>query len=49
MLIDGPDAPRRRPVAVTLAPERARELAFELLAAAEHAEPTTTPAQEDER
>ena len=34
---------RRRPVAITLTPEQARELGFELLAAAEHADRTTTP------
>lgn len=46
------DAPRtggtesRRPVAVTLAAQQARELGFELLAAAEHADRTTTPQPE---
>jgi hypothetical protein len=37
----GPDS--RRPVAITLTPEQARELGFELLAAAELAQRTTTP------
>ena len=40
----GPDC--RRPVAITLTPEQARELGFELLAAAEHADRTTTPQPE---
>ena len=45
------DAPRRdcrlvrRPAAITLTPEQARELGFERLAAAEHAQRTTTPPQ----
>jgi hypothetical protein len=43
VLIDAPGPDCRRPVAVTLTPEQARELAFELLAAAEHAHRTTTP------
>jgi len=43
VLIDPPGPGRRRPVAVTLTPEQARELGFELLAAAEHAERTTAP------
>ena len=47
VLVDGPGTPRRRPVAVTLEPEQARELAFALLAAAEHAQRTTTPPEED--
>jgi hypothetical protein len=46
VLVDGPGADCRRPVAVTLTPEQARELAFELLAAAEHAERATTPQPE---
>jgi hypothetical protein len=49
VLVDGPGTPRRRPVAVTLAPDQARELAFELLTAAEAAERTTTPKAEDEQ
>ena len=47
VLLDGPGDPRRRPVAVTLTAEQARELGFELLAAAEHAERTTAPEGED--
>jgi hypothetical protein len=43
VLLDAPGADSRRPVAVTLTPEQARELGFELLAAAEHADRTTTP------
>jgi hypothetical protein len=35
---EGDPARALRPCAVTLAPQRARELAFELLALAEHAE-----------
>ena len=42
VLVDAPGTDTR-PVAVTLTPEQARELAFELLAAAEHAQRTTTP------
>lgn len=39
--------PDRRPVAITLTPEQARELGgFELLATAEHAARTTTPRPE---
>ncbi|MGA2930257.1 MAG: hypothetical protein ABSG43_30565 [Solirubrobacteraceae bacterium] len=51
VLIDapGPDS-SRRPVAITLTPEQARELGFELLAAAEHAQrTTTTPEGDDQR
>lgn len=43
VLLEAPGAECRRPVAVTLTPEQARELGFELLATAEHAERTTTP------
>ena len=43
VLVDAPGPECRRPVAVTLTPEQARELGFELLAAAEHANRTTTP------
>lgn len=43
VLLGGPGDPGRRPVAVTLTPVQARELGFELLAAAEHAERTTAP------
>ncbi len=43
VLIDGPGPDSRRPVAITLTPEQARELGFQLLAAAEHADRTTTP------
>jgi hypothetical protein len=49
VLLDGPNTSRRRrPVAVTLAPEQARELAFELLAVAEQAQRTSTPTREDQ-
>jgi hypothetical protein len=41
----GPDC--RRPVAVTLTPAQAHKLAFELLAAAEHAQRTTTTPEGD--
>ena len=43
VLLDGPGTPPRRPVAITLTPEQARELGFELLAAAENANRTSTP------
>jgi hypothetical protein len=46
VLVDAPGPECRRPVAVTLTPEQARELAFELLVAAGHAERTTTPQPE---
>ena len=46
VLLDAPGTDSRRPVAVTLTPEQARELGFELLAAAEHADRTTTPQPE---
>lgn len=46
VLLDGPGPDCRHPVAVTLTPEQARELGFELLAAAEHADRTTTPTGE---
>ena len=50
VLLDRPGPRARRPVAVTLTPAQARELGFELLAAAEHAERTTAAAdQEDEQ
>ena len=39
--VDARGAECRRPVAVTLTPDQARELGFELLAAAEHADRTT--------
>jgi hypothetical protein len=42
VLVDARGPECRRPVAVTLTPEQARELGFELLAAAEHADRTTT-------
>lgn len=48
VLLDAPGPDGRRPVAVTLTAEQARELGFELLAAAEHAERTTTPQPEGE-
>ena len=43
VLLDAPGADCRRPVAVTLTAEQARELGFGLLAAAEHADRTATP------
>jgi DNA replication protein DnaC len=43
VLVDAPGSEPRRPVAVTLTAEQARELGFELLAAAEHADRTTHP------
>jgi hypothetical protein len=47
LVLTGPPGPEyRRPVAITLTPEQARELAFGLLAAAEHAARTTTPPPE---
>jgi hypothetical protein len=51
VLIDAPGPGCRRPVAITLTPEQARELGFELLAAAEHAQRTnhTTPEGDDQR
>ena len=48
VLVDPPGPDCRRPVAITLTPEQARELAFELLAA-EHADRTTTPEGDDPR
>ena len=44
--VPGPEY--RRPVAITLTPEQARELGFELLAAAEHAQRTTTTPEGDD-
>ena len=50
VLLDAPGPDCRRPVAITLTPEQARELGFEPLAAAEHADrTTTTPEGEDAR
>ena len=46
VLLDAPGPECRRPVAITLTPEQARELGFELLATAEHAARTTTPRPE---
>ncbi len=46
VLTGAPGPECRRPVAITLTPEQARELAFQLLAAAEHAARTTTPSPE---
>jgi hypothetical protein len=43
VLLDAPGTDSRRPVAITLTAEQARELGFELLAAAEHTDRTTTP------
>ncbi len=48
VLLDAPGTGARRPVALTLSSEQARELGFELLAAAEHADRTTTPQTEGE-
>jgi hypothetical protein len=47
VLVDWPEGARRRLVAVTLDPDEARELAFELLAGAEHAQRTTTPPEQE--
>jgi hypothetical protein len=44
--MDAPGPQSRRPVAIMLTPEQARELGSELLAAAEHAARTTTPQPE---
>jgi hypothetical protein len=49
VLLEAPGTDSRRPVAITLTPEQARELGFELLAAAEHADRTTTPEGDDPR
>lgn len=49
VLLDTPGTDSRRPVAITLTPEQARELGFELLAAAEHADRTTTREGDDPR
>ena len=52
VLVDAPGAQCRRPAAITLTQNEARELAFELLAAAEHAARTTTtpiPEGDDQR
>jgi hypothetical protein len=46
VLVDGPGPDCRRPVAITLTAEQARELAFELRAGAEHADRTATPQPE---
>jgi len=43
VLLDAPGADCHRPVAVTLTAEQARELGFELLAAAEHVDRTNAP------
>jgi hypothetical protein len=49
VLVDAPGSEPRRPVAITLTAEQARELGFELLAAAEHANRTTIPEGDDQR
>jgi DNA replication protein DnaC len=49
VLLDPPGSEARRPVAITLTAEQARELGFELLAAAEHADRTTTQQPEGRR
>jgi hypothetical protein len=46
VLLDAPGPECRRPVAITLTPEQAREFGSGLLAAAEHAARTTTPRPE---
>ncbi|MGH2913643.1 MAG: hypothetical protein ACRET5_09700 [Steroidobacteraceae bacterium] len=46
VLLDAPGTDSRRPVAITLTPEQARELGFALLAATEHADRTTIPQPE---
>jgi hypothetical protein len=48
VLTAAPGPEYRRPVAITLTPEQARELGFELLAAAEHAQRTTTTPEGDD-
>ncbi len=48
VLVDAPGSEPRRPVAITLTPEQARELGFELLAAPAHANRTTTTPQGDD-
>ena len=48
VLTGAPGPECRRPVAITLTPEQARELGFELLAAAEHAQRTTTTPEGDD-
>jgi hypothetical protein len=48
VLTGAPGPEYRRPVAITLTPEQARELGFELLAAAEHAQRTTTTPEGDD-
>ena len=48
VLLDAAGTDSRRPVAITLTPQQARELGFELLAAAEHADRTTTTPQGDD-
>jgi hypothetical protein len=50
VLRDAPGPACRRPAGITLTPAQARELGFELLAAAEHAQrTTTTPEGDDQR
>jgi hypothetical protein len=48
VLIDAPEPDSRRPVAITLTPEQARELGSGLLAASEHAQRTTTTPKGDD-
>jgi len=48
VLLDAPGPDCRPPVAITLSTEQARELGFELLAAAEHADRTTTTPEGDD-
>jgi hypothetical protein len=50
VLLDAPGPECRRPVAITLTPEQARELGgFELLATAEHAARTTRDQKETDQ
>jgi hypothetical protein len=49
VLLDAPGADSRRPVAITLTAEQARELGSGLLAAAEHAQRTTPPQEGDDQ
>lgn len=49
VLLDTPGPECRRPVAIALTPAQARELGFELLAAAEHADRTTTPPEGEDQ
>lgn len=48
VLVDARRRGCRRPAAITLTPDQARELGFELLSAAERAARTTTPPEGDD-